>query len=112
MIHHNIQYLFNSSGLWIAFVKDRYVFNQEGSWIGWLPWKDGYAVDKSGSYLGSIIEDPNGKSRFYKFLNLPNRDYPGYPGYPGFAGYPGYPGFAGCSLLPPMAADIQLEESA
>ena len=102
MIHRNFQFLFNSSGSWIAFVKGPYVFNQQGSWIGWLPWKnDGYAVDKSGYYLGSIIEDQSGNCRFYKFLNLPNRGYPGYPGYPGFAGY---------SPLPPMATDVQLEE--
>ncbi len=104
-----VQYLFNSSGIWIAFAKGRYVFSQEGSWIGWLPWSDGHVVDASGCYLGSIIEDQHGKSRFYKLLNPPNRGYPGYPGYPGFAGYPGYPGFAGHDPFPPpMAADIQL----
>lgn len=75
-----VQYLFNSSGSWIAFRKGRYVFDSTGKWIGWLPWDDAELVDVNGKYLGTIV---SGK-RFYRFLNRPYRGYPGYPGYPGY----------------------------
>lgn len=96
------QYLYNSHGQWIAFRQGEFVYNKSGQWIGWLPWGDADVVDKSGKYLGTIVD----QDRFYHFRGHPYRGYPGYPGYPGFAGYPGYPGYAGYSPLPPMAEDI------
>ena len=107
----DVEYLFDSSGNWIAFCKGGYVFNQKGEYVGWIPWRDGYVVDIRGNYFGSIIRDQGGHSRFYYFLNTQNRGYPGHPGYPGPPSYPGYPGFAGHSPLPPMARDIQLMEA-
>lgn len=98
-----IQYLYNSSGRWIAFRQGKYVFDTEGNWVGWLPWGDGQVVDVEGRYLGTIYPE----DRLYRALTQRKRGYPGYPGYPGRPGYPGYPGFAGRSHLPPAAADVQ-----
>ena len=91
------QYLFNSSGNWIAFRKGKYVFDKDGEWIGWLPWQDQDVVGVDGQYLGTIVQD----NRFYRFRDKPNKGYPGYPGYPGYAGY---------SSRPPMAEDIETLE--
>jgi len=100
-----VQYLFNSSGEWIAFRKGKYVFNTEGDWIGWLPWGDNDVVHVSGDYLGTIFAN----NRLFRIINRGYRGYPGYPGHPGYPGYPGYPGFAGFSPLPPSAEDIDIE---
>ena len=51
---------------------------------------DADAVDKTGKYLGTVVEN-----RLLQKTSTTYRGYPGYPGYPGYAGYPGYPGFAG-----------------
>ncbi|MGC1310525.1 MAG: 4-fold beta flower protein [Phormidesmis sp.] len=99
----DVQYLFNSSGQWIAFRLGKYVFNTEGEWIGWLPWEEPDVVDKSGNYLGTIY--PEG--RFYKTCFNHLREYPGYPGYPDYPGYPGYPGFKGFSPLPAGTEDLK-----
>ena len=48
----NFQYLFNSSGNWIAFRAGKYVFDASGNWIGWTPWGDNYVANTSGDYLG------------------------------------------------------------
>lgn len=98
-----IQYLYSSSGRWIAFRQDKYVFDTTGKWVGWLPWNDGHVVDIDGRYLGTIYPG----NRLYRALAQRKRGYPGYPGFPGRPGYPGYPGFAGRSTLPPTAVDIQ-----
>lgn len=34
----NVQFLFNSSGEWIAFRQQQHVFDERSNWIGWLPW--------------------------------------------------------------------------
>ena len=94
---NNPQFLFNSSGNWIAFRVGKYVFNTHGRWIGWLPWGDEDVVDTHGNYLGTIVDG----DRFYRFHYRPYRGYPGYPGYPGYAGY---------SALPFMAQDIDVEK--
>lgn len=91
----NFQYLFNSSGEWIAFRVNRFLFNTNGHWIGWLPWNDMEIVDKKGNYLGHIFPS----NRLYKKYYSPYREYPGYPGYPGFTGY---------SPLPLGAGDIDI----
>lgn len=90
----SLQYLYSSSGRWIAFRKGKYVFDTNGRWIGWLPWKDGQVVDVQGRYLGTLFPG----DRLYRVLNQRYRGYPGYPGYPGFAGH---------SRLPPATADVQ-----
>lgn len=97
------EYLFHSSGLWIAFKRDEYVFDIEGNWIGWTPWNDGEVVDPDGEYLGTITQN----NRLYRFSNRPYRGYPGYPGYPAHPGCPGYPGYPGYSTLPIFAEDIE-----
>ena len=105
-----VEYLFNSSGHWIAFRKGKYVYDVRGKWVGWLPWDDSDVVSVNGSYLGSIVRYDN-NHRLYKFLNWRYRGYPGYPGYRGYPGYPGYPGYGGYSPKPPMAEDVDLEKS-
>ena len=97
------EYLFNSSGQWIAFKRDKYVFDTNGNWIGWTPWNDGDVCAPNGEYLGTITQN----KRLYRFYAQPNRGYPGYPGYPDYPGYPGYPGYANDSPLPPFAEDIE-----
>lgn len=81
-----IQFLYNSSGKWIAFKLDNYLYSSKAKWIGWFPWNDEHAVDKKGKYLGSIFDE----DRFYKLNSFPYRGYPGYPGHPGYPGYGGY----------------------
>ena len=98
-----VQYLFNSSGSWIAFRVGTYVYSTNGTWVGWLPWGDDDVVDTQGSYLGTIFYG----SRLYHVYGKPYRGYPGYPPYPG---YPGYPGFAGYSPLPLGARDVSIDE--
>lgn len=99
-----MQYLFDSSGDWIAFRVGTFIYDTDGEWIGWLPWDDDYVVDIDGRYLGTIFPE----NRLYKIRDVPQRAYPGYPGYPGFQGYPGYPGFQGLAPLPPGAEDVDL----
>ena len=89
----SLQYLYSSSGRWIAFRKDKYVFDTNGKWVGWLPWEDQQVVDVEGGYLGTIFPGDG----LYRVLNRKYREYPGYPGYPGFAGR---------SPLPPATADV------
>jgi hypothetical protein len=60
----SIQHLFDSSGNWIAFRKDKYVFDRNGAWVGWLPWRDEYVANTSGAYLGTIFPD----DRLYRVL--------------------------------------------
>jgi len=98
-----VQYLYDSSGRWIAFRRGKYVFDTAGKWVGWLPWEDGHVVDVEGGYLGTIFPG----DRLYRVLTHRYRGYPGYPGFPGYPGYPGYPGFAGHSMLPPSAVDVE-----
>jgi len=93
----SVQYLYSSSGEWIAFRQGKYVYDTNGNWIGWLPWGDSDVVTVNGNYIGTIFP----KNRFYKVIYKPYRGYPGYPGYPGYAGY---------SPLPSNAMDIELEE--
>ena len=97
-----VQYLYNSSGQWIAFRIGTNVYDNHGKWVGWLPWGDADVVTTRGQYLGTITEG----DRLYHFRGRPYRGYPGYPGYPGYAGYPGYPGFAAYSPRPSGAADV------
>ena len=106
----SIIYLFDSSGSWVAFQWGQYIFNPVGVWIGWLPWKDNYVVNKSGEYLGTIVQDCEGNGRFYHFSNSQYRGYPGHPETPEYPGYPGHPGFIESSLLPLMAKDIEVME--
>lgn len=98
----SIQYLFNSSGNWLAFRIEKNVFDTTAKWIGWMPWGDDDVVTVKGEYLGTICP----QDRIYHFKSHPYRGYPGYPGYPGFPGFPGYPGFAGYSPLPSGADDV------
>ncbi|MGB7769232.1 MAG: 4-fold beta flower protein [Verrucomicrobiia bacterium] len=99
------EFLYNSSGTWLAFRRsadDKYVFGVDGWWIGWMPWDDGDIVDKGGKYLATIIGD-----RLVAFAK-PTRWYAGYPGYPGFPGPQNHPGFAPFCPLPPGGRDVTL----
>ena len=109
-MEESIEYLFNSSGFWIAFKKGKYVFNKSCEWIGWPAWGGHHVANSEGQYLGSIVPDENGHSRFYYFLNTPSQEHPGYPGYPKTPEHPGHPRFIGPSPLPPLAEDIEWEE--
>ncbi|AXT86531.1 hypothetical protein C6I20_16040 [Aeromicrobium sp. A1-2] len=53
-------YLFDMGGEPIAFRRtwtDPHVFDLHGHWIGWFPWDDHDAVDREGSYLGTVVDD-------------------------------------------------------
>lgn len=99
-----MQYLFDSTGDWIAFRVGKYVYDTEGEWIGWTPWEDEYVVDTEGRYLATIFPG----NRLYRIRDVPQRANPGYPGYPGTAEYPGYPGFQGVAPLPAGTEDLDL----
>ena len=99
-----VQYLFNSSGNWIAFRVGECVFDTKCHWIGWMPWDDTDVVTTEGEYLGTIVEN----DRFYRFRDKPYRDYPDHPGCPGHPDFPGHPGYAADSSLPPDAEDIEI----
>ena len=101
-----VQYLFSSSGSWIAFRVRKSVFDTACHWIGWMPWDDTDVVTTEGEYLGTIVEN----DRFYRFRDQPYRGYPGYPGYPGRPDLPGHPGCAVFSSLPPNAEDIEISK--
>jgi hypothetical protein len=96
------QYLFNSSGAWIAFRVGRYVYNADISLVGWLPWDEHDVYTLEGEYYATIFPG----NRLYRRLLQPYRGYPGYPPYPPYPGYPGYPGFAGYSPLPLGTEDL------
>jgi hypothetical protein len=98
------QYLFNSSGAWIAFRKDNLIFDREGPWIGWLPWSDGQVVDPDGAYLATIV----GGDRLYRQDVHEVHDFPGYPGYNQDVQEDSYPGFAPSDPLPPDMTDVAL----
>ncbi len=100
----DLQYLFNSSGSWIAFRVGKYVFDVNSECLGWLPWNDEEIVRIDGEYLGHIYPG----DRLYRRHYNPYRGYPGYPGYPSYPGYPGYPGYAGYSRLPTGTDDVEL----
>jgi len=100
------QYLFNSSGEWIAFKKGKYVFNVEGEWIGWMGWSNADIADEDGKYLGTITHS----NRIYYFFHHPFRVNPGYPGRPNYPGRPSYPGHAGYDPLPSATHDIRIKK--
>jgi len=88
-------FLFNRAGRPAAFRRtpdDKFLWDLHGHWIGWFPWGDGDAVDKTGDYLGTVVNN-----RLLRRSYFPYRGYPGHPGYPGYAGCPGYGGCAGYS---------------
>lgn len=99
-----VEYLFNTSGRWIAFKVGKYLFNTNGEWIGWFPW-NGISVDINGTYLGTIYD----RNRLLVDLRQPKITYPGYPGYPGHPGYPGYPGYIGYISYIPNTEDVNEE---
>ena len=99
------EYLFNTSGRWIAFKIGNYLFNTDCAWIGWFPFANGIAVDTEGIYLGTIFL----KDRLLVDLKQQVFPYPGYPGYPSYPGYSGYPGYRGFCDYIPNTADIKEE---
>lgn len=100
----NVDFLFDSSGRWIAFRSGSYVFSPAGDWIGWLPWSDDDVVSDTGEYLGTIF--PHG--RLFRILGKPYRGYPGVPPHPPYPGYPGYPKHPGYLPPPAGATDVGL----
>ena len=95
----HFQYLFDSSGNWVAFRLGEFIYDSNANWIGWTPWGDDpdYVSDNNGNYLGHIYPG----DRIYRKAYTPYRGYPGYPGYPGFAGF---------SMRPPNVYDIDFRE--
>jgi hypothetical protein len=59
-----VQHLFDSAGVWIAFRIERHVFDTVGNWVGWLPFEndDTEVHSTNGLYLGHICEG----NRFYR----------------------------------------------
>lgn len=101
-------FLFDQAGNSIAFRRmpdDKFLWNKNGHWIGWFPWGDSDAVDKTGKYLGTVVQN-----RLLRKTAPVYRGYPGYPGYPGYAGYPGYPGFAGFFGYRAGFSDVQSDQ--
>lgn len=101
----NIDYLFNSQGLWIAFRQGRYVFDSESQWIGWTPWGDNDVVTPDGVYLATIVEE----NRLFKLNTFRDRGRPHHPATPFFPGIFPDPGVAGKIILPRFAEDVKLD---
>jgi hypothetical protein len=65
-------YLFNSSGQWIAtLTDDRYLFDPQGKWVGWMPWDGADVADSDGKYLGTRYGD-----RLYQLIDAPAHEAP------------------------------------
>ena len=58
----SVQYLYDSSGNWIAFRVGVNIYSENGTWIGWMPWDDNEVVTTEGDYLGHIFPG----NRLYK----------------------------------------------
>ncbi|MGD1215753.1 MAG: hypothetical protein ABR861_12285 [Terriglobales bacterium] len=99
-----VQYLFDSSGAWVAFRIGKYVF-KEGNWIGWLPWNDAEVVNVRGSYLGTIFPG----NWFYRRFHQVHRGHPGY--LKNLARVLWIPRFRRYSPLPPVTEDIEFEDA-
>lgn len=100
----DIQYLFNSSGEYIAFVQGKYVFDHQNNWIGWLPWEDGEVVNRFGEYIATIVDD-----RLYENSRRDFKDHPGYIDFPGHVGGIDFPDFPGAMSIPSFMKDIDLD---
>jgi hypothetical protein len=98
----DFQYLFNSSGGWIAFRQGQDVFDERCNWIGWLPWDDNDVATKEGEYLGTIVDT----NRFYHFRNSPHRSHPGHSAHPTYPAYPTRPASVTNAVLPDGARDV------
>lgn len=99
-----IQYLFNSSGKWIAYREAKNVFDTKGEWVGWLPWDDADVVSPEGKYLGTICDG----NRFYHLQEKVSRAYQGYPGYPSSPGALRFLGTREQTALPQGAQEVIL----
>ena len=98
----DFQYLFNSSGEWIAFRQGQDVFDDRCNWIGWLPWDDNEVATREGEYLGTIVDE----NRFYYFGDRLERSHPGPSAPPTYPAFPVRPEAATCVALPVGATDI------
>jgi len=98
------QYLFNSSGEYIAFRKGKYVYDNNSNWMGWLPWEDGEVVNKFGEYIATIFED-----RLYTSSRRDFKDHPGYTDFPGHVGSVDYPDYPGSKSIPAFMTDIDFD---
>lgn len=103
---YTVNYLFDSTGKWIAFRKGIHVFDTRGRWIGYTPWKDNDVYTPSGEYLATIMQS----NRLYYENNHTNRGLPdrvAMPRFPGVFPVPPYPGRA---PLPQRATDVDLSQ--
>lgn len=77
-----VTFLFDQAGHGIAFRRtpdDKSLWHKSGQWIGWFPWGDADAVDKTGKYLGTVVQN--------RLLRKTSPAYRGFPmcrpiGYP------------------------------
>ncbi len=97
-----VHYLYNSSGVWIAFRVGKNLFEPRGEWAGWMPWDDDYVVAPDGKYLGTITGN-----RLFRLNPPPRHGFAGYPVYPGPHPRPQPPEAATVIPLPETATDIE-----
>lgn len=86
----SVEYLFDSTGSWIAFRIGRFVYLPDGAWLGWVGDKESNVFDIDGIYVGTIINDRLFHLQWFGPAN--NLDHPGYPGGAPAPDHPGYPG--------------------
>jgi hypothetical protein len=98
----DFQYLFNSTGDWIAFRQRQHVYDGRCNWIGWLPWGNHEVATLEGEYMGTIVD----VNRFYYFADRPRRPNPGLPSRPAYPALPDSPGLAASVVLPVGATDV------
>lgn len=95
------QWLYNSKGRPIAFIKDDKVFSRPGHFVGRL---DGNEV-WHGSYKGEII-----KSDRFLYKTTKGTIIRGTPGTPGTPGIPGIPGTKTSISIPAGYRDVTLDD--
>lgn len=100
----DLQYLFDSSGFWIAFRIDTHIFDPAGNLVGWLPFDDTQVHDTKGTYLGHIFPD----NRLYRNKNFLKVEAIERPVRPRFVRIPVTPRNIARARLPIGCNDIRL----
>ncbi|MGH9413069.1 MAG: hypothetical protein ACRD0Y_04945 [Terriglobales bacterium] len=95
------QYLFNSSGEWIAFRDGKYIYDVHGEFLGFMAEGGADVADIESRYFASIYYG----DRLYRKVFPPALELR-YPGYPGTHARPDFPGFAESAPVPTEADDI------
>lgn len=96
-------YLFDSSGIWIAFCLGVNLFDVNAVWRGWFPQSDLEAVfTPTGFYLGTVVGN-----RFYYYDAMKHLRVNRYPAYPAIPPLPHNPRHVDSRKPPTGASDVE-----